>query len=410
MAPTNPVVFLDPTMTTLIIGPEKRKYIIHKELLRAKLGYFKTAYTMETAEASSNVFEMHDIPDRAIRSLIAWLYTGKVFLDPGNTDALDEDSKHSEDSEDKSTSGDAYEEWEEESLMEDVDQQDEGEPTGEQEDKEADREDDGDGHWEGDGEVDYEYDSGSDPDDSGSDHDDSGSETEDFEDDETNGGGDASPSAPEAFEDQEARLVKATFPDSEPSELDAYQIGVLIQVHSSDLAISDPTFVPKWKLVLEQMRDGVQIAGDKSFNLDVYDGLVDLYIVGHRFLCRDLCGQVVTLLETEQRAQSEMLHGQALPSFQTVSKAFESLPAQSCLRLWLLHIFAKHWRPSGDSADQVAARDLLPKDFLLALALTAAERIHFTAGAEDVPSWQSLWIDYDYEPGEIDPVWQNRGR
>lgn len=379
MATLDPTLFLDSTMTTLLVGPEKRKYVVHKELLRSKLGYFKSGYNTPMVETVKNVFEIEDVPDLAFRSLITWLYTGEVFIDPGNTEALQEnfDAEHDQEME----SGMACDEWKEEEK-----------PSG---------------HTtthgtvvnsQGSDDQDYEFDSGSESDDF------NGNEDPVQPDDPL-------PFAGHADEDPEQRLIKKTFPDTNLSDLDAYQLGVLIQLHSTESFMADPSYLSKWKMLLEQKTEEPQNEDNEEVELDVYDCLFDLYILGDRFDAPLLCTTIIDLLESERAAQAEQLHGQPLPTFQSVTKAFDSLPASSQLRRWLLFVFAYHWRPSGDRPDQAAARDLLPRDFLLELMLTAVERIYYTAGAENVDSWRQLYLDHDYAPVDpYDHVWNNRGR
>lgn len=72
---------------------------MQRSLLYENFGYFESVYktpiAKATATATSNMFAIDDVPEPAVKSSVMWLYTGKVCLDPGNLESL-EDHLHLE--------------------------------------------------------------------------------------------------------------------------------------------------------------------------------------------------------------------------------------------------------------------------------------------------------------------------
>ena len=71
----------DPTITTIIVGPEKTTLSIHTALVCEHSEYFRGAYHAELQEAHQHRFTFGDIDSKIFRTLIRWMYTNEIYLD-----------------------------------------------------------------------------------------------------------------------------------------------------------------------------------------------------------------------------------------------------------------------------------------------------------------------------------------
>ena len=354
------------------MGEDQKKYHVHKALLCKRVGYFAAAYRTNMEECADDTFCVDDVSDLAFRSLISWLYTGKVFLIPGSQSAAQVGEPFLETTDDMDEDY-VLPSWQPEyDAVSDTDSQ-----------------------------IDYEYDEG--PDALEPDHIelDTIISVVDLE----KGGTRTTwakerPREGENLEQLEQRIVEGVFPQTLATSLNTRQLSILLRIahaQATSPQAEERTFVPfvaKWTDMLERSSENVDGEASEMGNSDDEDVesnafalLVDLYIVADRFDVPLLRREVMDLVQTEHDNQIRTLGGNALPPFDVVAHAFENLPSGSALRQWLLHVFAYRWSPYADTQEERAARDRLPRDFLLELAIILAERSSWATDESRFPMY-----------------------
>lgn len=298
-------------------------------------------------EATENRFTIKDVSNSAFRTLITWLYTGKVFLNPGTEPALhfEPDLQQKQGRKDDTfldTSSDTdYDAVSETSK-----------------------------------DRNYEYSEGS--------------EHEEISPTRTvfpgpfprlslTGGRPAQASTVERSPSQqvEEEFVHRLFGETDPKDLDSYQMETLSHIFEDDDEAAPS--IAKWRSRLEaekkEAEDSAKVTDEtKDSNVDNFDRLLDLYIIADRFDVSLLRKDTLNLLDAEKAETHTILTEQALPSYAFVIKAYENLPMGSELLLWLIDAFAHRWSPAGDTPEDRETRDELPRDFLFDLACALAER------------------------------------
>ncbi|EME77732.1 uncharacterized protein MYCFIDRAFT_84831 [Pseudocercospora fijiensis CIRAD86] len=340
----DPAVFLDPTITTILAGPDRIRYAVHKALLCQKSGYFARAYNTTMKEPSQDTFTISDLPDEAFRTLITWLYTGKVFLQPGK----------------------------EPSLSVAV-------PPEESDDEADDDDDDGsirDGWYQ---------DSDKDPD--------SGDDEMEYEDEDQQT--DLAPKwtlkeRPEAF-----RISQAFPHSSNLSDLDSYQLNCLVRMYEHEPydGGDHSEFLDKCKALLKQSADNESNSRESSDQgeRDTYDHLIDIYILADRFDIQGLRIDIMNLIEEHQGEQEKYITDSTLPTLPTIAKVCENLPHTSDLRLWLVHGMAFEF------SAQAAELEILPKDFLVDVLATMGQKVKWLWTKDDLPQYQDQCLCHIHE-------------
>jgi hypothetical protein len=62
----------------VFVGPERKRYVVHKNLLTAQSDYFKKALTGSFMEAEENSIHLKEEDPAAVALLIGWLYLGVI--------------------------------------------------------------------------------------------------------------------------------------------------------------------------------------------------------------------------------------------------------------------------------------------------------------------------------------------
>ncbi|KAG0647368.1 hypothetical protein D0Z07_6984 [Hyphodiscus hymeniophilus] len=62
----------------ILVGPEKKRYVVHKRLLTAQSDYFSKALTGNFMEAEENSIQLKEEDPATVSLLIAWLYLGAI--------------------------------------------------------------------------------------------------------------------------------------------------------------------------------------------------------------------------------------------------------------------------------------------------------------------------------------------
>ncbi|KAK4496916.1 hypothetical protein PRZ48_011365 [Zasmidium cellare] len=346
---------LDPTITTIVVGPEKRRFAVHKSVLCHSSNYFRAAYASPMTEAKQNHFIFSDVSHVVFSRVVTWIYNGKICL---NADPQDPDAYQS---------------------------------------------------------VEGEYDA--DEDGYDSDRDESAGYAADIR-----------PGDPRVVKDVQQKVVLIGDEEeamkelkelrssltgeqmlfhlvhpyatqtTKASELDAYQLRALIQLSAQEDNFDE--LAQKWKEILaqkesderkqEEQDQGIDSRHDRLFML-----LIRLYVLADRFDIPQLRHDTMDYL------QNGVYHNpDVLPSFEAVTHAFDNLPSNSKLRLWLVHIFAYTWNPDLDSPEQVAKRESLPKDFILEVMLTNTRRLPKELEAETSPLQMDWCVYHDHTTHE----------
>jgi hypothetical protein len=63
---------------TIFVGPEKRKFTVHAELLKSASNYFATAMRGNWIESRTNVYSLLDLNVEAFETFVRWLYRGTL--------------------------------------------------------------------------------------------------------------------------------------------------------------------------------------------------------------------------------------------------------------------------------------------------------------------------------------------
>ncbi|SMY25424.1 unnamed protein product [Zymoseptoria tritici ST99CH_1A5] len=346
------------SVTIMFVGQEQKQYAVHKQLLCNKLGYFRSAYRTKMREATEDVFRLEDVTPAAFECLIAWLYTGLIYIDPSGgskplpTGLVPEEPNGDDEYIPPPASGSG----DDKSIKSD----DTAEPAV-------------------------------------NDMDDFVASALRYE--EIKGGARSPTNASiEASTNPGNLLADHTFPGCKASELDAYQLQVLIALHGSRTDSQIVDRVLQWQQTLEEKlggdreeaMDGMKHGetGDDG-ETDVFDRLVELFVLADRFDSPELRAKLPNAFDQEIAVRKDFTGGRGLPTFETVTRAYENTPESSWLRAWLVRVYSSIWAPRCDSPDQVSARRQLPFDFLLDVAVCMAHHAEFSADdmaddAEDV--------------------------
>ncbi|KAK4612137.1 hypothetical protein CLAFUW4_13001 [Fulvia fulva] len=371
----DPELSLDQTMTTVLVGAGRRAYHVHKALLCDKLGYFRAAYNTPMQEATGDTFKIEDISEFTFGLVVKWLYTGKIYLADGEHEVVP--TSHGEN---KNPEAD----YESDGCGSEASGGSECEKANTRRDSRA-----GTTANETEVEVDYEYESGSEL----SDTEVAARDSITTDSTEQEQGILLKHASAASYETFEQHCIRAVFPDAEARNLDTYQLDVLIRFYEhtaayeqiDDLRTRYAEVLSKLKirqetLIHEPTLPQVHTA-EADDDDDVYDILADLYILADCFDSTELKRVTLKHASAEFVMRVSTLHTRLLPTFQTVGKAFENLPKASDFRKWLLYVFSRFWRPSGDSPGQVLERDDLRKDFTTELMLVIAERCYWENGS-----------------------------
>ncbi|KXT03789.1 hypothetical protein AC578_754 [Pseudocercospora eumusae] len=361
----NPAIFLDPTITTILAGPDRSRYAVHKALLCQKSGYFTSAYNTSMKEAIEDTFTISDLPDEAFRSLITWLYTGKVFLQPGQDSSQymaiasastgDQSNDNEADSDGNSEAENDILEWSEDGSIRDG--------------------------W-------YE-DSDRDPDSS---DDEMLYEDEDEDEKRIEQAGEMT-----SGQRSEAFKIAQVFPGFlKLDELDVYQLSCLLRMHEGEACGKE--FREKCKAMLETKLEETAVGEDSSKTdtygqdeIDTYDRLIDIYILADRFDIQGLRIDIMNLIEGHKAEQGDYVSNGTLPELSTIAKACENLPPTSDLRLWLVHGLA------FECSAQAEDLEILPKDFLADVLATMGQKAKWLWTKDDWPQYQDECLCHAHE-------------
>ena len=75
-------------LITVVIGPEKKTYTIHKGLLCMYSQYFKAALSNDCIEASTLIFQLDEETPKTFDHFVNWLYTQQVVPHGGSIEAM----------------------------------------------------------------------------------------------------------------------------------------------------------------------------------------------------------------------------------------------------------------------------------------------------------------------------------
>lgn len=308
---------------TFLVGTEAQPFSVHKELLCHHAGYFRSAYSSGLREAQEDLFAIDDIGPTTFRIFVHWMYTGRIILDnedPGKAPAEVEAGSSRSDDMDYEGSQSSSEVGREEQDATQVDQYGIDEDDGDDEDAQS---------W-----------------------------------------------------TSELRAVYNTFRTRHASDLTLEHLEYLVEQ-----TMTRPSWVqlPDWLGDLRTMlHERKQAAADEEEantsaatqreKTYIYAFLLELYIFADRFDVAELRIDTIDLLQRIRTNDAKDSLASGLPSFDTVSAAFDLLPETSPLRRWLIDVFAYDWDPSKDDEEQVALRKDLPREFLLEVAVINSQR------------------------------------
>jgi hypothetical protein len=74
-----------PELVTLQIGVDHETFVVHKQLLCAKSEYFRGAFSRGFKEAKQNAMTLDEVDPRSFRTVINWVYTGRIEFEDGMT-------------------------------------------------------------------------------------------------------------------------------------------------------------------------------------------------------------------------------------------------------------------------------------------------------------------------------------
>lgn len=66
-------------MATILVGPDKQKFVIHRTLLCSKSQYFTKALTGSFEESQTGIVILEDISPVLFQILVTWLHNGKII-------------------------------------------------------------------------------------------------------------------------------------------------------------------------------------------------------------------------------------------------------------------------------------------------------------------------------------------
>ncbi|KAG9578488.1 hypothetical protein KCU77_g7878, partial [Aureobasidium melanogenum] len=65
-------------LVTVVVGPSKKEFAIHKDLLSFYSDYFRAAFNGSFVEATDKKIELNDVNQEVFENFHAWLYTRKL--------------------------------------------------------------------------------------------------------------------------------------------------------------------------------------------------------------------------------------------------------------------------------------------------------------------------------------------
>lgn len=298
---------LDPAITTVLVGTERRKFSIRKALLLDRSEYFRSAYNSQMKEALVDTFIFNNIDDDIFQAFMLWLYTVEIRVGAA-LDSLSELLKAEREAEevDESVTSCDSDHRNDSTLSEE---------------------------W----------------------YDDFGDGEE--EDDDTTGDVAVEDMVFDSLTEKEWHRAIHTGHHfaGDPEQLDRYQLQTLLTLHENDDSYEAER--PQWRGLLAEKASMIQ-GGEEEM---ITAALIDLYILADRFGAR---GLRVTLMDRLHQVHEQGLDSfDNAASFRLVSRAFENFPPSSPLRTWLVHAFASDWNPQDDNAEREQARRDLPKNF-----------------------------------------------
>lgn len=66
-------------MTTILVGPEQKKFMVHQALLCDKSKYFTKALTGSFEEGTTGIVKLEDVSSILFKIVVSWLYYGKLL-------------------------------------------------------------------------------------------------------------------------------------------------------------------------------------------------------------------------------------------------------------------------------------------------------------------------------------------
>lgn len=84
-------------MATILVGPDKKKFVVHQALLCSKSPYFTKALTGPFEEGQTGIVKLEDVTPALFRIIVIWLYTGKIVYTASNEDSNIDDELPSAD-------------------------------------------------------------------------------------------------------------------------------------------------------------------------------------------------------------------------------------------------------------------------------------------------------------------------
>jgi hypothetical protein len=77
-------------MTTILVGAEQKKFVVHQALLCDKSQYFAKALTGSFEEGKTGIVKLKDVSSVLFKIVVSWLYCGKIVdADDGSNIAQD---------------------------------------------------------------------------------------------------------------------------------------------------------------------------------------------------------------------------------------------------------------------------------------------------------------------------------
>ena len=305
---------LDSDIITIRIGKDDtaKTYHIPSGLIGERVRYLRAAPD-DATPGFGEPLVLEDVDPTAFRSFLTWIYTEQVCLEDGEVFEPDDgSSEHGEDVQMEDAEQDEQDEQREQVEQE---EQEEQEELDDKNDKNEDGEDDQNEEDEGEGDDDgenYEEDDEYMAD-VQSEESDEERDKEDQTEEEESDADLPEPADSEALE----KAVWQVWKHTKPSDLDAYQLRILLKVYRAiDMPELDPEVEEKLQTMLEEKEEATGPGGAEADEEPptALDRLIELYIVASRFDASDLCTKIIELMAAEHDAQEGILGGKPLPS------------------------------------------------------------------------------------------------
>lgn len=65
-------------MVTLIVGPKKKRFYVHQDLLSRRIPYFKAIFSQGWLETSEQTAKFPEYSEELFSVLVEWVYTSKL--------------------------------------------------------------------------------------------------------------------------------------------------------------------------------------------------------------------------------------------------------------------------------------------------------------------------------------------